>query len=507
MTIKRKIRLSNILTVFIPIIFTAIVVTVCLNTSLGSYWHTLVSMYSDENGVQFAHSIMANYQQELWEFNWVECGKEDETGQICSNEKMTSLGNALSELGYHFMITKDGNQLYSNLSNEEIESGREVVGDALDNAKTLTASRYDVAVVKNTYWHGDKVFCITAIHPEATDGKAVMYMQKYFLRYLCGIIAFFVVLTMIINGILSWWISGSILKPLKLLSDGTKKIREGNLEEPMVYNKADEFGNVCRDFDDMRLYLQESVKQRLEDEKNRKDLITGISHDLRTPLTSISGYLDGLLDGIADTPQKRERYLQAIKIRTGTMVNLVESLSEYSKFDRNFRYQMVVVDLKEYIQKYIETSSIDAEQMKVEIIFLCNKGEYQVELDTKEFKRVLDNLLTNTAKYRIKDSSKVLISMKHSINDSFIELVFQDDGPGVPDQSLEQLFNSFYRVDDSRNKMETGSGIGLAVVREIVQGHGGTVRAENRNGLAIIINLPIFEEHRRSGAYGADTDY
>lgn len=97
--------------------------------------------------------------------------------------------------------------------------------------------------------------------------------------------------------------------------------------------------------------------------------------------------------------------------------------------------------------------------------------------------------------------------MKHSINNSFIELVFQDDGPGVPDQSLVQLFNSFYRVDDSRNKMETGSGIGLAVVREIVQGHGGTVRAENRNGLAIIINLPIFEEHRRSGAYGADTDY
>ena len=180
MTIKRKIRLSNILTVFIPIIFTVIVVTVCLNTSLGSYWHTLVSMYSDENGVQFAHSIMANYQQELWEFNWVECGKEDETGQICSNEKMTSLGNSLSELGYHFMITKDGNQLYSNLSNEEIELGRKVVGDALDNAKTLTASRYDVAVVKNTYWHGDKVFCITAIHPEATDGKAVMYMQKYF---------------------------------------------------------------------------------------------------------------------------------------------------------------------------------------------------------------------------------------------------------------------------------------------------------------------------------------
>lgn len=491
MTIKKKIRLSNILTVLIPIAFTAIVITVCLNTSLGSYWNTLVSLYSDENGVQFAHSIMANYQQELWEFNWVECGKEDDSGRICSNEKMTSLGNALSELGYHFMITKDGEQLYSNLSDEEMQTGREVAGEALDHAKTLTASRYEVAVIKNTFWYGDKIFCITAIHPKATDGEAVAYMQKYFLRYICGIIVFFVVLTMIINGILSWWISGSILKPLRLLSDGTKKIREGNLEEPMSYYRADEFGNVCRDFDDMRAYLQESVRQRLEDEKSRKDLITGISHDLRTPLTSISGYLDGLLDGIADTPQKQERYLQAIKTRTKTMVNLIESLSEYSRLDRNFRYHMTVVNLKEYIEKYIEANQIEAEQNRVNITFSCNHGKYPVELDEKEFKRVFDNLLTNTAKYRIRDASRVLISIKHSLDTYFVELVFQDDGPGVPEESLGQLFDSFYRVDDSRNKMETGSGIGLAVVREIVQGHGGKVWAENRNGLAIIINLPI----------------
>lgn len=119
------------------------------------------------------------------------------------------------------------------------------------------------------------------------------------------------------NGITSWWISRSILKPLRLLSLGTKEIREGNLDTEMEYRNKDEFGDVCRDFDDMRAYLKESVEQRLKDEKRRRDLITGISHDLRTPLTSIIGYLDGLLDGIADTPEKRTRYLKAIQIRTG----------------------------------------------------------------------------------------------------------------------------------------------------------------------------------------------
>ena len=491
MTIKNKVRLSNVLMVLIPIIFTMGVITVFLNTSLSSYWHTLEAMYNDENGIQFAQSMLYNYQQELWNFNGVMCGVPDENGQICQSEEMTSLGNALSELGYRFMITKDGEQIYSNLTEEDIRVGREVAGDALDTAKTLTARRYDVSVIKNTFWHGEKVFCITAIHPEKTDGGAVNYMKNYIMKYVCIIIAFFVLLTVFINGILSWWISKSILKPLKQLSLGTKEIREGNLDTPMQYHKKDEFGEVCRDFDMMRAYLKESVQQRLEDEKRSRNLITGISHDLRTPLTSISGYVDGILDGIADTPEMQQRYLQAIKTRTGTMVNLVESLSEYSRFDRRFRYHMNPVDFKTYVEQYLEMTQTDAEQQKIEVELVCEKRECPVLLDGKEFKRVFDNLFTNTVKYRTRAKSRVRISLKRTIDDHYVELVFQDDGPGVPEESLGRIFDSFYRVDDSRSRTEEGSGIGVAVVREIVLGHGGIVRAENRGGLALIFHLPV----------------
>lgn len=250
------------------------------------------------------------------------------------------------------------------------------------------------------------------------------HFKSYIRRYIYGFIALFVLLNVLVNGILSWWISKSILKPLDLLSFGTKEIREGNLDTRMQYGKKDEFGSVCRDFDDMRAYLKESVQQRLEDEKRRKNLITGISHDLRTPLTSISGYLDGLLDGIADTPEKQKRYLLAMKTRTGTMVNL----------------------------------------------------------------------FSNTAKYRGGDSSRVLISIKRTLSGGSIELAFQDDGPGVPEESLGQIFDSFYRVDTSRNQAEKGSGIGLAVVREIILGHGGRVWAENRGGLAVIVRLTQKQE-------------
>ncbi len=203
MTIKKKIRLSNIMMVLIPILFTAVVITVCLHTSLGSYWYTLESMYADENGIQFAQSMIYNYQKELWDFNWALSGQSDGSGEIRQSKEMTHLENKLSGMGYRFMITKNRKQIYSNLTEEDMRIGREVAGEAIDYAKTLTASRYEVSVIKNTFWHGEKIFCITAIHSQKTDGRMVNYLKKYILRYVYGIIVFFIMLTVMANGILS----------------------------------------------------------------------------------------------------------------------------------------------------------------------------------------------------------------------------------------------------------------------------------------------------------------
>ena len=494
MTIKKKIRLSNIMMVLIPIIFTAIVINVCLHTSLGSFWYTLEAMYSDENSIQFAQSMIYTYQQELWENNWGQEEHTDTSGEIRKSDEMYHLENKLSGMGYQFMITKNEKLIYTNLTEEDMQAARSVAGDSIDTAKTLTASRHEVSVIKNTFYHGEKTFCITAVHRLKTDQGVVNYLKNYILRYLYGIILFFIVLTLLVNGFTSWWISRSILKPLRQLSMGTKEIREGNLDTRIEYRKKDEFGQVCMDFEEMRAYLKESVEQRLRDEKKRRALITGISHDLRTPLTSISGYLDGLIDGIANTPEKRMRYLQAIQTRTGNLVSLVDSLSEYSRLDNGFRYHMEESDFREFVEQYLETLRPDAEQNQVEIVFSHGKETYPVQLDREEFKRVFDNLFTNTVKYRTLEKSYVQISLERTLTGTDIKLVYQDDGPGVPKESLEQIFDSFYRVDDARSQSEKGSGIGLAVVREIILGHGGSVQAENRNGLEIIIHLPIAGE-------------
>lgn len=246
MTIKQKIKCSNVMMALIPIMLTAIIVAVCLQTSLGSYWYTLETMYQDENGIQSAQSLIYTYQQELWENNWGQGVHTDNPDGIKKNEKMNHLEEKLSRMGYHFLIRKDGNEIYSNIAEEEMETAKSVAGTAIESAKTLTASYHDVSVIKHTFFHGEKAFSIIAVHTGEMDQGVISYLQNYILKYLLGFIAAFLVLTVCVNGILSYWISKSVLVPLQKLSCGTKEIRDGNLDTGIQYGKKDEFGEVCQ---------------------------------------------------------------------------------------------------------------------------------------------------------------------------------------------------------------------------------------------------------------------
>ena len=239
MTIRQKIKLSNVMMALIPIMLTAIIVAVCLQTSLGSYWYTLETMYQDENGIQSAQSLIYTYQQELWENNWGQGVHREAGTEIRKSDKMNHLENKLSRMGYHFLITKNGNEIYSNISEEEMRAAESVAGTAMESAKTLTASYHDVSVVKHTFYHGEKAVCILAVHTGETDQEVISYLQNYILNYIVGFISAFLVLTVCVNGILSCWISKSVLVPLQKLSRGTKEIKEGNLETSIDYTKED----------------------------------------------------------------------------------------------------------------------------------------------------------------------------------------------------------------------------------------------------------------------------
>lgn len=223
----------------------------------------------------------------------------------------------------------------------------------------------------------------------------------------------------------------------------------------------------------------------------------------RTPLTSIKGYVEGLIEGIADTPQKQMRYLRAIRTRAGDLERLIDSLSLYNRLDNtDFHYHLERRDLKEFLEEYGRSMREDLEKDQVDMRLELPQKPCMVLLDAGEFQRILDNAVSNSVKYREKPQTVMVVSLRE--DGKTAELRIRDDGPGVPDDCLERIFESFCRLDDARTKSGEGSGLGLAIVRQIVQGHGGQIHAENDHSLVLVITLPL--DKREGDAHGEDSD-
>ncbi|MGN1141428.1 MAG: sensor histidine kinase [Oliverpabstia sp.] len=497
MTIQKKVWLSNILMVLIPIFVTIFITILNLQASFGSYLHSLEMMYRDENGIQSAQSLIYTYQQELWENNWEKNGRKRAAETIQQSKTMYHLERKLEKMGYCIAVKKNGKILYSNISDADMQAAGDIAGETLCSARTMTVCSENVFVIKNTFIHEEKEFSIIAVNNKRMQTEVESYFQNYIMKYIVISLSLFFGLTILVNWMLSYWVSKSVLIPLRSLSLATREIKEGNLDMKIRYETKDEFMPVFHDFDEMRKYLKESVEQRLENEKRRKDMISGISHDIRTPLTSISGYVDGLIEGIADTEEKQKRYLKAIKIRTGDLERLVNSLSDYNRLGHeSLKYHLIYADLKTFLKKYLAAYEDEAKNNRVTVRFDAEEKYYPIYLDEEKMNRVMDNLFTNTVRYREKPDSVVWIRLTTENSGKWVCLMFHDDGPGVPAESLERIFDTFYRTDSARTHSGKGSGIGLAVVKEIIEGHGGYAYAENQQGLSIIIRLPIIKEKK-----------
>jgi signal transduction histidine kinase len=410
-------------------------------------------------------------------------------------ETLKTLSSFLDRGAMSLVVTADGAEIYryGKAENESLEAAARALGG------------------EGTVSLGTENLHIRPLNAHGTSYVIYLYGTQSNLSYdslknaliLAGSLLLLTILLSVTftDRFLTRFIFRHVAQPLKLLSDGVRQISDGNLDYRLEYKGKDEFLPVCEDFNDMARRLKESVDRSRREEESRKELMAGISHDLRSPLTSIQAYVEGLLDGIAATPDAQRKYLLTIKDRAEELEHMVERILAYSKLELEEAPRAAkLLRLDEYLKAEIEEIAPDYAGRGLDILTLLEP--FPVTADTGELRQILLNIADNSLKYRTKDHATLTVQLKD--NGAYCKLCFTDDGPGVSEEALQKLFDEFYRADPSRSDRTKGSGLGLSIVRKAVRRMGGSVAAGNaeNGGLSIILTIP-----KGDGDLAKDIDY
>jgi len=471
LTIKRRLLISNFLMLVMPMVMT-IVISVC--AVLVVMGITGVNDFKSlKDGRTFDNAIS---EVDVLSGKW---SSNSELSKVRSD--IDSFNKKYNE-NQVFLFIYDGNNL--------IYPSSSTYTAPID--KVLLQEEKYIVIVNNTAIYKTTTDQYTVIL--ACDNYALNNHKALGNYYYLGILLpiSLIIIICFINRALTKFVFKSIITPIDILVYGVNQIRDGNLAYRIEYDKKDEFAQICSDFNDMAYRLSDMVDARQKDELSRRELIAGISHDLRTPLTSIKAYVEGIEKGVASTPQVQKHYFETIKSKTSDLEYIINQLFLFSKLDvGEFPLYMEEVDIGEDISKLVNVLRNEYEQKGLSIHLNRNIQNVFVNIDVIQFHNVIQNILENSSKYKIEEAGVVeTVCIEEA---SKVVITLTDNGPGVPSESIEKLFDLFYRSDASRKNPSNGSGIGLATAKKIINMMNGEIRAKNvvNGGLAIIITLPI----------------
>lgn len=476
MTIRTRLWISHIIALIIPLLTTALIMLIFL---LGLY------AYIDRGNYI--------YVERLSQFNTANQITTALTLRDVENEGTLRRAPIIFHLfdpKTTYISIQKGPYTISTYGNEAVEHAVPPIllagarhhydGSFSNNALFFTTTSHVV--------HGDiYTITMTAIKPAGADNKKI----HLFIKIL--IFTTFIILIMsiwFISNFLTRFAMRHIMHPISELSDGARAVESGDLNYKITYESTDEFRPIMKQFNAMISTLEHNKKEREIQETSRRELIAGISHDLRTPLTSIKAYVEALLDGIASKEEIRQRYLRTIESKTNDIDRLLEQLFLFSKLDlgaQAMHIEPIQLNglLHDYIrenQEFFLAKGLHFEENLPDTIYI--DGDVSVLL------RIIENIFTNSLKYKQSDEVHSFVSLEQ-VDDTAI-LTIVDDGPGVKEDNLPRLFEVFYRTDKARANTAEGSGLGLAIVAKYVELMGGTITAFNNNpGLGIKITMPL----------------
>lgn len=391
---------------------------------------------------------------------------------------------------YSYIIVKKGEEILLDGSGKNVYE---------DFPESLGYYSYTEDSEEGVFLYGDYKYLIKHIKFTYDDGEmGDVYIATEIgmlipqLKRMLGEMIITVVVIVVITGILlGVWMQKSVIWPLKKLGDAIRKIGDGELDFELNKETDDEIGVLYDEFEDMRLRLRDTAQARIQDDVENKELISNISHDLKTPLTSIKGYVEGIMDGIADTPEKMNKYIKTIYNKTNDMDKLIGELTMYSRIDTNrIPYDFKKVNVDEYFSDCAEEISTELEAGNISLSYKNNIDKDTIIIaDPEQLKRVINNIVSNSVKYIGNKEGRLNIT----INDEhdYIHVEIEDNGKGIEQKNLSRIFDRFYRTDSSRNSKQGGSGIGLAISRKIIEMHGGSIWATSKLGEGTTIHFII----------------
>lgn len=346
MKIKKRLEISNILMLVIPVIFIVFIASI-MKIPISNVMETKFKEFEEKDN-------RAYYIQDKLRVDMRNIKTMDDIKNLADQ-----IQNFLEPRGYNLVITYDREIIYSNLKEEDQKIVSNLGDEILFQSRSLVLEMNSTSLVKNSFKDRDKIINIIAVNssyiPNRVDVGLEMrdFANKLVIKYIAIVIIISIIIIFLTNLILSSIVYKKLISPLEILSNGAEQIKDGNLDFKINYNEDDEFGKVCSDFDEMRKRLKGSIEAQIKYEEDRKQMVAGISHDLRTPLTVIKGYAEGIRDGVANTEEKKEKYLNIIYKKACDMDSLVDSLFLFSKLDTGyFPFEFVQINIIDYIKKF-----------------------------------------------------------------------------------------------------------------------------------------------------------
>lgn len=310
-------------------------------------------------------------------------------------------------------------------------------------------------------------------------------------QLLSGMFIAIVLILVFTSFMLTQWIRKSVFLPINELNVAMRKIKSGNFDYTLRTDAKGELGDLYRNYEDMRLRLKETTEENKQHEKQHKELVSNISHDLKTPITAIKGYVEGIMDGVADTPEKMDKYIKTIYNKANDMDKLINELTVYSGIDNNrIPYNFHRINVADYFGDCVEEVGLDLESKNIELNYSnLVEPDTIVIADPEQMKKVINNIISNSVKYMDKPHGEIDIRILDEVDSIRVEI--EDNGKGIAQKDLQKIFDRFYRTDASRNSAQGGSGIGLSIVKKIIEDHGGYIWATGKEGEGTCIHFVI----------------